>query len=92
VLTTGRFLDSINQGTTRPEAVNARFEPWLQVLQTSVTNNAGLLKEEEELERHLNKSSICAIYPYPVTPDDAVWINTDKGKEIAHRYCGKPRQ
>jgi len=91
-MTTDRFLDSINQGTTRPEAVNARFEPWLQALQTSVTNHLGLLKEGEEVERHLNETSICAICPYPVMSDDAVWVNTNNGKGIAHRYCKKSQK
>jgi len=91
VMTTDRFLDSINQGTTRPEAVNARFEPWLQVLQASVSNHASLLKDGEELERHLKETSICTICPYPVMPDDAAWVNINNGKRIAHRYCSKAR-
>lgn len=89
VMALDRFLDSINQGTTRPEAVNARFEPWLQALQGLASDSSMALKDAKDIQSRIDKTSLCAVCPYPVTPDDAVWMTKGDKQEIAHRYCRK---
>ncbi len=89
VMTTERFLDSINQGTTRLEAVNARFEPWLQTLQNIVREPDNAIKDAELIQKQISETSLCTLCPYPVAPDDAVWITANNEQKIAHRFCKK---
>ena len=91
VATTERFLDSINQGTTRTEAINARFEPWLQALKNITTGYHNMIDDADFIQKRINESSLCALCPYPVSSDDAVCILDKNEKKIVHRFCNQNR-
>lgn len=89
VMISENFLDSINQGTTRVSAVNARFEPWLNALRSICNNFQEAIEEGEYIQNLMTKSSICAVCPYPVSADDAACLTVKQEERIAHRHCQK---
>lgn len=87
VMTADRFVDSINQGTTRVSAVNARFEEWLKVLESITKDSSSAIQQGELIQQALSESSICALCPYPVSSEDVVWVTVNGEQKLAHRFC-----
>lgn len=86
-MTCERFVDSINQGTTRVSAVNARFEAWLGTLAAIMQDTGRAIQEARSMSEALCQSSVCALCPYPVSPDDLAWATVKGERAPAHRYC-----
>lgn len=91
-MTSERFIDSINQGTTRVSAVNARFEAWLGALRSITQDFSGAIREGQLIEKALSRSDVCGECPYPISSDDAAWIEIDGKQKLVHRYCKLRRQ
>ena len=70
VMTSEIFVDSINQGTTRVSAVNARFETWLSTLASITQDFRSAIQDGESIQQALSQSAICAMCPYPISHDD----------------------
>jgi len=87
VMTSQLFIDSINQGTTRASAVNARFEMWLKALESITRDFRDAIRQAELIQEALDRSTVCALCPYPISPDDAVWVTVDGERKLAHRFC-----
>jgi len=87
VMTSDRFIDSINQGTTRVSAVNGRYEAWLKTMESITQDFGNAIQQGSLIQQALSKSSICALCPYPVSPEDAVWVSVNADKKLAHRFC-----
>jgi hypothetical protein len=83
-----RNYDFIDQGTTRPEAVSARIEPCLQVVDDIVNESDKAIKNAESIQRKLDEISICNLCSNPVNADDAAWITVGTKQELTHRFCG----
>ncbi len=92
VMTADRFVDSINQGTTRVSAVNARFEEWLKILESITKDSSSAIQQGELIQQALSKSSICALCPYPVSSEDVVWVMVNGEQKLAHRFCQSQMQ
>ena len=91
-MTSERFIDSINQGTTRESAVNARFDAWFKALEPVTRNIRGAVQEGDLIHRAMMQSPICAECPFPMSPEDAVWAAKGKEQKLAHRFCKARRQ
>lgn len=89
VLTSDRFIDSINQATTGSGAVSARFEAWLRALAIVTQDFQARVQEGHVIEQTLGRSAVCARCPFPVSPDDVVLTKTDQDWEPMHRFCGQ---
>ncbi len=87
VMTSGRFVDSINQGTTRVSAVTARFETWLRTLACITQDLRGAIQEGQRIREASGRSATCALCPYPVSSDDMVWMAVTGEQKPAHRFC-----
>ena len=85
-MTSERFIDSINQGTTRESAVNARFDAWFKALEPVTRNIRGAVQEGDLIHRAMMQSPICAECPFPMSPEDAVWAAKGKEQKLAHRF------
>jgi hypothetical protein len=92
VMTSDKFIDSINQGTTRVSAVNARFEAWLKTMESITQDFRSAIQEGDLISRTLGESSVCALCPYPLSSEDAVWVSVDADRKLAHRFCEQRRQ
>jgi len=88
VMTSKNFMDSINQGTTRVSAVNARFETWLKTLMSITQDFRSAIQHGQSIQQALRQSAICALCPYPIPPDDVVWVTVNGEQKAAHRFCG----
>ena len=51
--------------------------------------NSKVKEKFELIQKQISETSLCALCPYPVTPDDAVWITANNEQKIAHRFCKK---
>lgn len=87
VMTSQQFVASLSQGTTRPDAVAARFEPWNRTLQALALEPDEALVEADLLKEGLRETPSCALCSYPVIPDDAVWARIDDKPRLVHRFC-----
>lgn len=87
VMTSERFVDSINQGTTRVSAVTARFETWLRTLAFITQDLRGAIQEGQRIREASGRSATCALCPYPVSSDDMVWMTVTGEQKPAHRFC-----
>lgn len=87
VMTSERFIDSINQGTTRVSAVNARFETWLRTLMSITQDFRTAIQDGQSIQEALSQSAICALCPYPISPDDVAWVTVNGEQKPAHRFC-----
>ncbi len=87
VMTNDSFVASINEGTTRPESIRARFEPWSRVLQSIVAEPNEAIVDGEMLSNSTTEVDFCPRCTYPLTPDDAVWLSIGGETELVHRFC-----
>lgn len=87
IMTQERFIDSINEGTTRPTSVCVRFDPWYRVLQSIVADPNEVILEGDLLCGGLNETRFCERCAYELTPDDAVWLPIGGKPTLVHRFC-----
>ena len=87
VMTSDKFIDSINQGTTRPSAVNARHEAWSKTMESITQDFRSAVQQGDLIQQALDESGICALCPYPVSSEDAVWAPVSGSEKIVHRFC-----
>lgn len=87
VMSSKSFTDSLREGTTRPESVRARFEPWNRALQSIALEPHDALVEADLLYQELKDTEFCAKCAYPLTPDDAVWLYIEGKRKLVHRFC-----
>jgi hypothetical protein len=85
VMTNQRFLDTINQATTGPLAVDTRFSMFGAAMEAICHNPSAAIDEGRKLHEALAKSNVCSLCPNQVSPDDAEWSVPQQ--KVAHRFC-----
>lgn len=88
VMVSSGFTDSINQGTTRASAVNARFDKWLETVSSISNDPTTAIEEGKLIQDSLSRSGICALCSYPMSADNATWFTKDKEPKLVHQFCG----
>jgi hypothetical protein len=90
VMTKEQFVETLREGTTRPNVLRRRFELWLGPLHQAITDPDAFIRRGHELLECLN-NPVCTKCPQPVAVDDAVLKSTGTRLAIEHRYCGSSK-
>jgi hypothetical protein len=84
-MTDKRLTDAIWAGTTRPEALNARFEVWLRALSVVLNDVPGSIERAQIRQDLAAQHAPCLTCGAVVPVDDAVLDSARAG--LTHRAC-----
>ena len=87
VMTRDSFVASLLEGTWRRQAVNDRYNPWLNSLEFITSDYNGALSEALELHNALINDNICLHCGLRVPEEEALLISLDGKQGISHIYC-----
>ena len=87
VMAEGRFLDSINEGTTLKRKVDLRFDMLNEELRKIVEDPEKAILEAREIDSCLRSSNVCHACDEMLNPDDLVLIKMGDRKVLIHFFC-----
>lgn len=89
VMTRDTFVDSINEGTMRPAAVRARFDPWFHTLEYFTSDPNRTLAEANMLVDTRLSNGRCPKCQTTVPEEEAVLHSIAGVNRVSHIYCSQ---